>query len=273
VKKAHYEEYSAEDTTKSESALLTVWAALGDLTDDLVLIGGLVPRYICRIGASALQPVTMDVDLGVSLGISSGMYDTTKTRLKDAGFNWKEKRFVKTIGDTNLFLDFLTDKPAEDAPNTMMVDDIPVSAVFGVDRALAVNREIGISGVDLYGAHVTERVKVCEVGPFICLKLQAYHNRAQSKDVFDVVRAIRDYDGGTNEAIAAFRQESNVNQAYTSAMETLKGRFGTETSKGPIQYADFCAGAPTADSSPDAKYLRQQYANEALDAARALTSP
>ena len=270
VKMEHHSDYSAEDTAKSESALLTVWAVLHDLTEDLVLVGGLVPRYICRPGTSTLQPVTMDVDLGVALGISSGMYDTTKTRLEKAGFEWRERRFVKTIGKTSLFLDFLTDKPTNDAPDSAMVDDIPVSAVFGVDRALALYREVTIAGKDLYGAGVSERVKVCEVGPFICLKLQAYRNRAQSKDVFDLVRAVRDYDGGTEAAVAAFRAESERNLAFMCATHTLEERFGDVRSKGPVQYADFCAGSLMSDSATDTEFLQTQYANEAVDAARAL---
>lgn len=270
MKMEHYEDYSAEDTARSESALLTVWAVLHDLTEDLVLVGGLVPRYICRPAAEALQPVTMDVDLGVSLAMSSGMYDTTKTRLDKAGFEWVEKRFVKVIGKTKLFLDFLTDKPSKDAPDSAMVDDIPVSAVFGVDRALEVYREVDIAGKDLYGADVKERVKVCEVGPFICLKLQAYHNRAQSKDVFDFVRSVRDYDRGTEAVVAAFLAESGRNLAFDLALHTLKDRFGEATSKGPVQYADFCAGSLMADSAADTEYLEAQYANEAVDAAQAL---
>jgi len=266
----HYEDYSAEDTARSESALLTVWAVLNDLTEDLVLVGGLVPRYICRPAAEALQPVTMDVDLGVALAMSSGMYDTTKTRLEKAGFEWVDKRFVKTIGKAHLFLDFLTDKPDEGAPDSAMVDDVPVSAVFGVNRALELYRKMDVSGEDLYGAKVTEPVKVCEVGPFICLKLQAYHNRAQSKDVFDFVRAVRDYDGGTDAAVAGFRVESGCNLAFDCAVHTLEERFGEATSKGPVQYADFCAGSLMSDSAADTEFLQQQYANEAVDAAQAV---
>ncbi len=268
----HYEDYSAEDTARSESALLTVWAVLHDVTEDLVLIGGLVPRYICRPAPATLQPVTMDVDLGVSLAMSSGMYETTKTRLARAGFEWADKRFVKVIGKTNLFLDFLTDKPGKDAPDSAMVDDVPVSAVFGIDRALEVYREVDIAGKDLYGAEVKERVKVCEVGPFLCLKLQAYHNRAQSKDVFDFVRAVRDYYGGTDAAVAAFRAEAGHNLAFDCAMQTLKDRFEEATFKGPVQYADFCAGSLMAASAADTEFLQAQYANEAVDAACALLS-
>jgi len=127
-----------------------------------------------------------------------------------------------------------------------------------------------VSDKDLYGAHVTERIKVCEVGPFICLKLLAYHNRAQSKDVFDLVRAVRDYDGGTESAIAAFHDESGQNLAFECAMHTLQERFGETTSKGPVQYADFCSGSLISDSSTDTEFIQAQYANEAVDAAFAL---
>lgn len=239
----HYSDYSPDDTQRAESGLLTVWAVLQDLAEDLVLVGGLVPRYICRPDASQLPAVTMDVDLGVSLGISSGMYDTTRTRLEKAGFDYEGRRFVKRIDNTSLFLDFLTNKPAEDASDSAMVDDIPVSAVFGVDRALEVYREVEISGTDLYGAEVTERVKVCEVGPFICLKLQAYRNRAQSKDVFDLVRAVRDYDAGREGAVAAFQGERGINLAFECAVQTLEERFAGETSKGPVQYTQISVAA------------------------------
>jgi hypothetical protein len=270
MKMEHYSNYSAQDTARSESALLSVWATLKDLTDDLVLVGGLVPRYICKSPEGAMHPVTMDVDLGISLAMSTGQYETTKNRLQKAGFMWEGKRFVKAISKTTLFLDFLTDKPAADAPDTAMVDDIPVSAVLGVERALETYRVVNVSGTDLYGANVCEQIKVCEAGPFLCLKLQAYHNRAQSKDVFDIVRTVRDYDGGTVAAAIAFRSESDKNLAFDCANHALETRFSDPSAKGPVQYADFCTGGLLAESAADTTFLMQQYANEAVDAARAL---
>ena len=114
MKYEHYGDYTEEDTLRSESGLLTVWAVLREFRDELILLGGLVPRYLCRRQPGELQAVTMDVDLGVCLGMSSGIYDTSKTRLNNAGFEWKDRRFVKKIGNVNLFIDFLTDKPEPD---------------------------------------------------------------------------------------------------------------------------------------------------------------
>jgi len=270
MKYEHHSQYTSEDTERAESALLTVWAVLEQFREDLVLVGGLVPRYICRPAREELQPVTMDVDIGVALALSSGMYDTTSKRLDGAGFIWKDKRFQKQFGNTVLYLDLLTDRPRKDSPDSAMVDDVPVSAVYGVQRALEEFREVEITGRDLYNATVTERVKVCEVGPFACLKLQAYGSRHQSKDVFDFVRVIRDYDrGGPSEAARLVHAERGRNLAYDIAMEVLTGHFSGPESKGPAQYADFCVGG-VQPQTDDGRFIQSQRINEALDVARLL---
>lgn len=269
MKLQHHADYTPEDTTRSESTLLTVWAILREFREDLVLVGGLVPRYLCRRSAGRLHAVTMDVDLGISLGLSSGLYETTGTRLTNSGFDFKDNRFVKTTGQATLFLDFLTDKPDAAAPDSVMVDDIPVSAAYGVQRALEIFREIDIQGCDVFGAEVTEKVRVCEVGPYVCLKLRAYGNRGQSKDVFDFIRCVRDYDKTVDKAARLFHEEKGKNLAYESALQVLEERFTGEKSKGPVQYADFCLGG-LDDESSDLDFKRAQMINEALDVARVL---
>jgi len=270
VKHEHHDQYAPGDTERAESALLTVWAVLEDFREEIVLVGGLVPRYICHRSLSDLQPVTMDVDIAVALALSSGLYDTTSRRLDGAGFTWRDRRFQKQVGNSVLYLDLLTDRPRKDSPESAMVDDIPVSAVYGVQRALEEFREVEIVGRDLYNAAVTERVRVCEVGPFVCLKLQAYGSRHQSKDVFDLVRVVRDYDrGGPGQAAGLFHAEQERNLAYDVAIKVLAGHFSGPESKGPAQYADFCLGG-TPPQSVDGRFLRSQRVNEALDVARLL---
>lgn len=272
MKLAHYSEYSDADTALAESALLTVWAALGNLTEEIVLIGGLVPRYICKPRKHDVTAVTMDVDLGVALELSTGQYEPATRRLADHGFEWKGKRFVKTVSGVDLFLDFLTDKPSEDAADSVTVGEVAgVSAVYGVSRALAVNRRVPISGYDLQGARVTEEVRVCDVGPYICLKLLAYAGRAQGKDIFDFVRAVRDYDGGSEAAAALFHAERGQNLAYEPALKILRERFEEARSKGPTQYANFCMPNDT-DLNDAQRRNRTERVNEALDAAYFLLS-
>jgi hypothetical protein len=67
-------DYRSENTRLSESALLSLWAKLGDFQDDIVLVGGLVPRYICRPSADGLEPNTLDVDFRIALAAGGNMY-------------------------------------------------------------------------------------------------------------------------------------------------------------------------------------------------------
>ena len=75
-----YDTYSAYDprhTGLAESAFLTVWAGLGSWYDDLVLIGGLVPKYLCgdhTIQRTLPRPASLDVDLGIALAADRGQY-------------------------------------------------------------------------------------------------------------------------------------------------------------------------------------------------------
>jgi hypothetical protein len=232
--------YLPENTRLSESALLTLWAKLGDFQDELVLVGGLVPRYICRPSDDGLEPNTLDVDFGIALAAGGSMYSPLSERLANEGFRSEKGRFLKKTSRGNFFVDFLTERPTLESKVTAMVDDIGVCAFFGVDRALKVCRQVDIEGTDLDGAHVMERVRVCEIGPFVCLKLQAYHGRAEKKDLFDVIRTVVYYDAGVGEAIRLFQQEADSNLAHPIACQVLRDRFADEQAKGPVAYASFC---------------------------------
>lgn len=65
-----HREYDFHSTSLAESAFLTVWAGLGPWHDHLVLVGGLVPKYLCGDLSQPRplpRPSTLDVDLGIAL--------------------------------------------------------------------------------------------------------------------------------------------------------------------------------------------------------------
>ena len=71
-KPPHHHAYPKGSTDLAVAALLTVWSSLGDYHSDIVLVGGLVPKFLCDHPPEALPAVTMDVDLGIALGASAG---------------------------------------------------------------------------------------------------------------------------------------------------------------------------------------------------------
>ena len=71
-----YSEYDPHRTALAEAAFLTVWAGLRQWHDVLVLVGGMVPKYLCGdlSGTRILpRPATLDVDLGIALAEATRM--------------------------------------------------------------------------------------------------------------------------------------------------------------------------------------------------------
>jgi len=273
VKYETYSEYDPRAVAQTQPAFLTVWAGLGSYHDDLVLLGGLVPHYICRhpTGTSALpRPATLDVDFGVALGASAGQYGTLSTDLRAQGFKPSQQypgRFEKDVDGFTLYIDFLVEF-GDQASGTRMVDDVAASVMPGVVRALETARRISIEGTDLFGARQQATVRVCDVGPFLVLKLRALLNRQQGKDAFDLLYTLLHYDGGTAAAVHAFAVEARSgNPAFPDAQRALDTLYIDESSSGPMRAAHFVFGAPRSDDSDDLRLRRLHVQQDAVTTA------
>jgi hypothetical protein len=265
VKYETYSEYNSAGVASAESAFLTVWAALGSWHSDLVLVGGLVPKYLCGdlSAARALpRPVTLDADLGIALGASLGQYGSLQMDLQAQGFRFSKDefggpRFVKKVGDFTIPVDFLTERPPA-TQGTAMVDDAPANILPGINRALASARVITVAGVDLYGATQKLNIRVCEVGPFLAMKLRAFARRQAPKDVFDILYTLLHYDRGTNAA------------ACPDAVACLNQHFRDEQSSAPVRAASFVLGQAAPGESEDIRFRRLQIQQDMVDAGRLL---
>ena len=271
-----YSEYDPYRVSLAESAFLTVWASLGAWHNELVLVGGLVPKYLCgdlTQRRSLPRPATLDVDLGIALAADTGLYGNLHWELAGQGFIPNEKhaaRFEKRIGDVIVPIDFLVEKPPL-TTGTVQVADITAGILPGVDRALTACREVGINGIDLHGAEQTVTARVCEIGPFLAFKLRAFGSRQQPKDAFDILYTLRHYDEGTAAAVAAFADEVRLgNPACPDALRTLREHFGSETAPGPVKASHFVLGQMTSGESEDTRFRRLTLRQDTVDAAAVL---
>lgn len=241
TKHPHHHDYPAGSTDLAVAALLTVWSSLLNYQEDIVLVGGLAPKFLCDHPPEALPAVTMDVDLGIALGATGGLYGTISSHLQGLGFKNDGGRFRRDLKGLSIFIDFLTeaDKPNQTAA---MVDDIPVSSFPGVNRALALYRTVTVNGTDVFSGQQTCAVKVCEVGPFLVLKLNAFAHRQQPKDTFDVYKSVLHYDRGAEAAAQGFRTEAGRNPGFRLANDTLATHFAAVDGAGPTRCAEFMIG-------------------------------
>jgi hypothetical protein len=260
----------------AESAFLTLWPTLASWHNDLVLVGGLVPKYLCGDHTQLRtlpRPATLDVDLGIALGTDSGQYGNLFWELSGQGFRKSiklESRLEKTIGDFKVYVDFLV----EQSPRTsgaVTVEEITANIMPGVNRALATARTIEVSGIDLHGAEQKFHARVCEVGPYLALKLRAFCDRQQPKDAFDILYTLQHYDGGTDTAIAAFAEEVRLgNPACPDALRTLQEHFQNENAPGPVKASHFVLGEVTPGEAADTRFRRMTLRQDMVDASNSL---
>ena len=83
--------YSSEQTARVQAALLYVATKLGDLMEDLVVVGGLVPSLLIPEEELDEQtqrhPGTMDLDVGLAVTLlNQARYCGLIDRLRRAGF-------------------------------------------------------------------------------------------------------------------------------------------------------------------------------------------
>ena len=84
-----------------------------------MLVGGLVPRYICGDVSSPRllpRPVTLDADMGIALGASAGGMSSMQFALLEKGFHKTTSpegliRYEKKLAIIPFPIDFLTDAP------------------------------------------------------------------------------------------------------------------------------------------------------------------
>lgn len=268
---ASFAEYPPRSLAGAEAALLTAWASLKRFHDDLVVVGGLAVKYLTRQGAGLLPgPVTMDVDLGVTLiAEAGGQYGSMADDLSGQGFKLDEKgRYVRQFEMMPVFIDFLTEHPTA-TTGTIGVDGVPAGVFPGVARALASRRKVTVAGKDLFGAPQRVALPVTGIGPLLVLKLNAFAGRQQAKDAYDVLLGVSRFVEGPDEAIAAFQAEASAgNRGYARAVETLRSHFFERGQSGPLRCAAFALdGQPGID---DRQLRERQIVEQLVTIGRAL---
>lgn len=254
-------DYSPRGLATAEAALFTAWEALEKFHEDLVVIGGLAVHYHTKDTPHPQFPATatLDVDFGISLGADAGMAGTVQFDLAMLGYRATEEgRMFREMEQGRLYIDFLTEHPPRES-GTREVSGITASVCPGINRALAVRRNVEIHGTDSSGSLKIYRVPICGMGPLLVLKLNAFAKRPgakKAKDAYDLLVAVSSYSQGPAAAIAEFHTEAvSGNPAFEAAVRTLRNHFTANDQDGPLQALQFRYGRN--DSGDEGRRLRE----------------
>ncbi len=198
--------YETKQAELVRATCLYVATKLGDLMDDLVVIGGLVPSLI--IDQDKLPDETdahvgtMDLDIGLTLTLlDEGRYRTLTERLRRAGFEqdvnddgnptrqrWKIQKLDKVT------IDFLIPPSrASDRGGTLRNIEADFAAVIapGLHLAFRDRKQIRLEGQTIMGENATRDIWVCDAGAFVVLKALAFRSRGENKDAYDLYMRCR----------------------------------------------------------------------------------
>lgn len=257
--------YTDEMHGRVKSTCLYLATKLGDLMDDVVIVGGLVPSLIViqdPLPAGVERHVgTMDLDLGFSLALlDEERYRSLAKRLRDSGFapdvnddgRLTRQRWV--FGATEkITVDFLIPPSLpEDRGGTIRNIESDFAALIapGLHLAFRDRVRIQISGLTIKGEEAQHEIWVCGPGAFVVLKALASRGRGENKDAYDLYYMLRNFGSGTDDVLKHLRP-LRADQKCREAIEILKEDFLPFDGLGPRRVAEFLIGGPDEDTQTD----------------------
>jgi predicted nucleotidyltransferase len=246
--------------------LLLIAAKLGDLLEEVVVVGGLVPYLLVEqshLNQERRHVGTLDLDLGLSIAIlNNERYREISARLRDAGFgpdtnengNLTRQRWMIASEFGKLTVDFLIppNKQGDPPGLTNIEPDLAALTTLGLDLAFIDRQRVRVEGEVLGGGTLHRDVWVCGPAAFVVLKSIAFRNRGENKDAYDLFYVLR--EAGTEAVAGRFVVIPPDHPAVVLAKEILRVDF-VVNSRGRLQIAQFITGA--ADDALQADALAQ----------------
>lgn len=248
--------YNREQIALVHATCLYFATKLGDIIDEVVVIGGLVPSLLIKQddlpAGTEIHAGTMDLDIGFDLALlDEGRYRTLTERLRGAGFEpdvndegnptrqrWKIEQQEKVTVDFLIQPSRLGDRGG----NLRDIErDFAAVITPGLHLAFRDRERVSLSGRTIVGEKATRYIWVCGPGAYIVLKALAFKQRGGNKDAYDLYYLVRNY--GASVVDVASRLEPLLGDPFAKqAIEILKRDFQEHDGLGPRRVAEFITG-------------------------------
>ena len=258
-------EYKSEQVGLVRSTCLYVATKLGDLMEEVVVVGGLVPSLLIdQVALPEGSPAhvgTMDLNIGLKLALlGEGRYRTLAERLRDAGFMQDHtedgrptRQRWRVTGPGSVTVDFLIPPSRETDQGGMLRDiekDFAAIIAPGLQLAFLDRRRVRIDGKTIFGEMASREILVCGPGAFVVLKALAFRGRGESKDAYDLYYLVRDFGSGVDDVAACLRPLVADVEAQR-ALQVLREDFLVHDGAGPRRVAEFLQGGPDDEIQAD----------------------
>ena len=243
--------YRGDQSGRIRNVCLFMATKLGDILDEIVVVGGLVPHLLIDQEhlPTELEPHvgTLDLDMGLALGIfNQERYRDLSIRLRDAGFrpdvnsqgNPTLQRWIAGT-DHAVAVDFLippNDVTEKGGTIRHIEPDFAAVVTPGLELAFKDQTKRQLSGYVPSGAWVTRGIPVCGPGAFTVLKALAFRNRTENKDAYDLFYVWNGIGvGQVATDLMSLLPDPHVEEALT----IIRQDFSTHDGPGPVGTAEF----------------------------------
>lgn len=257
--------YTPEFLELTRSTCLYVHTLLGDLSDELVIAGGLVPSLIIPQDpppeGAERHVGTRDLDLGFSLAIfEESRYHLIVERFRSGGFepdvneagNTTFQRW-KLSNALGVAVDFLIPQtsPSERGGSLKHLEpNLAAITTPGLELAFRDRILVPIEGSTPLRERARRSVWVCGPGAYVSLKALAFGLRGENKDAYDLFYVIRNFGDGPD-TVAEHMTPLLGSAATAQALDLLARDFIEPEALGPVRVARFTYGRPDEATQAD----------------------
>ncbi len=246
--------YDAEETRQVVASTLSIAVVLGDLLDEVCIVGGLVPTLLIDYGRETTDEGghcgTNDLDVGLTLAVlDDERYKEIAERLREAGFGHDqtdEGRAVIqrwTMENLNVTIDFLI-PPVEDEQRGGAIkhleSDFGAIVAPGLPLAFDERELVDLDGATLAGDRATRSVPVCGPAAYVVLKALAFRRRGTRKDAYDPGYVLANWDPGIRDVAERMAGHAATDpDTVAEALAYLRDDYDTIDHVGPRSVARF----------------------------------
>ncbi len=242
--------YPPNQVEQVRATCLYVATRLGDMLDDVVVVGGLVPSLLIDQGDAKEKHVgTLDLDVGLSLAVfDDKRYQGLIERLRQANFspdvnergNQTHQRW-KIDGPPTVTVDFLippTEKRDRGGGIKNIKSDFAAIIAPGLRLAFRDRVKVSLRGKTIRGERAQRDIGACGPGAFVAMKALSLRSRGENKDAYDLVYFLQNYRTGIDGVAAQLIPLLSEAEAL-EAVRYLDEEFATVDSVGPLRTSEF----------------------------------
>jgi hypothetical protein len=248
---------------------LYIATILGDLLNDVVVVGGLVPYLLVdqRVAVEA-HVGTRDLDLGLALALlDHERYREMSARLRGRDFKPDQKegnitRQTWCLPEQLVTIDFLIPKsPRGPEPGKLQSLEADFAAVVTPALPVAFVNKVAILIDDETpaGELAKRTVNVCGPAAFVVMKAHALRLRGENKDAYDLVYILKNFGDGTVREVAEQYQVIKESPEAQESLDLLADDFASASHVGAVRAARFKTGRADPAAQADAHGYVQEF--------------